>query len=107
MKYLLLKDWGKRKKGETIDLEDKAVIFSASKLGVIENKDFDKSQLPEGRKAKLEAKTLATKKEAEKKGTPQTVSTQSGSVVDPPVGTAGIPPIEEAIVKKGKNETNS
>jgi len=101
MEFKLLKDWGSHKKGDSIDLVDKAVIFSASKLGVIENKDFDKKEIPEGRKAKLEAKTLESKKEADKKGTPKTVSTQSGAVIDPTTETDGIPPIENPISKKG------
>lgn len=61
MKFKLLKDWGSHKKGDSVELDDKAVIFTATKLGVIDN--------PKGAEK-------PEKKEAEK-GTPQTVSNQS------------------------------
>jgi len=63
MKFKLLKDWGAHKKGESIELEDKAVIFTATKLGVIDN--------PKGAEK-------PEKKEVEK-GTPQSISNQSGT----------------------------
>lgn len=68
MKFKLLKDWGPHKKGESIELDDKAVIFTATKFGVIDN--------PKGAEK-------PEKKEAVK-GTPQTVSNQLGT-------TAAIP----------------
>jgi hypothetical protein len=77
MKFKLLKDWGDHKKGGSIELEDKAVIFTATKLGVIDN--------PKGAEK-------PEKKEAEK-GTPQAVSTQSGHT--------------DTIAKKSKNEADN
>lgn len=63
MSFKLLKDWGAHKKGDTVELVDKAVIFKATQLGVIEN--------PQGAEKPVKAQPV--------KGEPTAVSTQSGT----------------------------